>query len=38
MPHQHYTPHPIDTTDIHLPEELLPLVEQMTKNVHNLWA
>lgn len=33
-----YTPHPIDTTDVKLPEELEQLIEQMSKNVHEVWA
>lgn len=33
-----YTPHPIDTSDIQLPEELNPLLEAMAKNVHEIWA
>ncbi|MBQ8593323.1 MAG: Ryanodine receptor Ryr [Bacteroidaceae bacterium] len=33
-----YKPQPIDTGKIELPEELLPLVEQMAKNVHEVWA
>lgn len=33
-----YTPHPIDTSDIQLPEELNPLLEAMAKNVHDIWA
>lgn len=33
-----YTPLPIDTTDVKLPEELEQLVEQMSKNVHEVWA
>ena len=33
-----YTPQPIDTTDVKLPEELKQLVEQMSKNVHEVWA
>ena len=33
-----YTPHPIDTSDIQLPEELKPLLEAMAKNVHEIWA
>ena len=33
-----YTPQPIDTTDVKLPEELEQLVEQMSKNVHEVWA
>ena len=33
-----YTPQPIDTTDVKLPEELELLAEQMAKNVHEVWA
>lgn len=33
-----YTPQPIDTTDVKLPEELELLVEQMSRNVHEVWA
>lgn len=33
-----YTPQPIDTADVKLPKELEPLVEQMSKNVHEVWA
>ena len=33
-----YTPQPVDTTGIQLPEELTQLVEQMAKNVHEVWA
>ena len=33
-----YTPQPIDTSDILLPEELNPLLEAMAKNVHEIWA
>lgn len=33
-----YTPTPIDTRDILLPAELEQLVEQMAKNVHEVWA
>ena len=33
-----YTPQPIDTTDVKLPQELEQLVEQMSKNVHEVWA
>lgn len=28
----------MDTSDVRLPEELLPLIEQMAKNVHEVWA
>ena len=33
-----YTPKPIDTSAVELPAELAPLVEQMAKNVHEVWA
>ena len=38
MTDRKYTPHPIDTSDVQLPEELEMLVEQMAKNVHDVWA
>ena len=33
-----YSPQPIGTSDIQLPEELNPLLEAMAKNVHEIWA
>ena len=33
-----YKPQPIDTSDVKLPIELEKLVEQMSKNVHEVWA
>lgn len=33
-----YTPKPEDTSSISLPEDLLPLIEDMAKNVHEVWA
>ena len=33
-----YTPKPIDTKDIKLPEELLALTEKIAENVHDVWA
>ena len=38
MKQKTYTPQPIDTTSVELPEELEVLVEQMSKNVHEVWA
>lgn len=38
MNKKQYTPHPIDTSDIQLPEELTPLLEAMAENVHEVWA
>ena len=35
---KNYVPQPMDTSDIHLPEELTPLIEKMAKNVHEVWA
>lgn len=33
-----YNPNPADTRSIELPKELLPLIEEMAKNVHEVWA
>lgn len=33
-----YVPQPMDTSDIQLPDELNVLIEQMAKNVHEVWA
>lgn len=33
-----YTPNPIDISEIELPKELSTLIEQMAKNVHEVWA
>ena len=33
-----YTPKPLDTTGVELPKELEQLVEEMSKNVHDVWA
>lgn len=33
-----YIPNPVETSDVELPEELLPLIEEMAKNVHEVWA
>lgn len=33
-----YIPHPIDTSDVTLSPDLLSLVEQLAKNVHENWA
>ena len=35
---QSYVPQPMDTSDVRLPEELSELIEQMAKNVHEVWA
>ena len=33
-----YTPKPIDTSKISLPEELLQLTEEIAENVHDNWS
>lgn len=33
-----YIPQPVDTTSVELPSELMPLTEQMARNVHEVWA
>lgn len=33
-----YIPKPVDTQDVELPDVLLPLVEVMARNVHEVWA
>ena len=38
MKTNNYTPQPMDTTAIELPKELESLVEQMAKNVHEVWS
>ena len=35
---EEYTPHPIDTSDVELSEELRQLTEQLARNVHDIWA
>lgn len=35
---KNYVPQPMDTSDVQLPEEFNFLVEQMAKNVHEVWA
>lgn len=38
MSKRKYIPQPIDTNDVKLPKELEELVEEMSKNVHEVWA
>lgn len=38
MNRRKYIPQPIDTNDIELPKELEGLAEEMSKNVHEVWA
>lgn len=33
-----YMPQPVDTASVELPSELMPLTEQMARNVHEVWA
>lgn len=33
-----YTPNPENISAVQLPAELMPLVEQMAENVHEVWA
>lgn len=33
-----YAPKPIDTSHIKLPDELLPLLERLAENTHDVWA
>ena len=33
-----YIPHPLDVSDVYLPQELESLTEQLSKNVHEVWA
>jgi len=33
-----YSPQPLDTSDIALPESLTPLIEALAENVHDTWA
>jgi len=33
-----YRPEPVDTEGIVVPEELMELVEEMSRNVHEVWA
>lgn len=33
-----YVPDPADTMGVKLPDELMPLIEVMAKNVHEVWS
>ena len=35
---KNYLPEPVDTSDVIVPEELMGLVEEMSRNVHEVWA
>ena len=38
MKKNNYIPHPIDTNDVELPEELNDLAEKIARNVHEVWS
>jgi ryanodine receptor 2 len=38
MSGSNYTPKPISTESVEIPESLRPLLEQLAENVHDLWA
>lgn len=38
MNKNNYTPQPIDTKDVMLPQELNELAEEIAKNVHEVWS
>lgn len=38
MSNKIYIPQPIDTKDVDLTDELIPLAEQIAKNVHEVWS
>lgn len=38
MNKNNYTPQPVDTHDVVLPQELAELAEQIAKNVHEVWS
>lgn len=38
MSNNNYSPNPIDTSDVILPEDILSLAEQLAKNTHEVWA
>lgn len=33
-----YTPQPENTQSVELPQELMPLIEDMARNVHEVWS
>lgn len=38
MNENEYTPSPLDTTNVELPQELMNLAEEIAKNVHEVWS
>ena len=35
---EEWAPQPIDVSDVHLPDRLLPLVEALAENAHAIWG
>lgn len=35
---EQYKPKPTNTQNVELPKELLPLIEEMARNVHEVWS
>ncbi|MBR5716791.1 MAG: Ryanodine receptor Ryr [Bacteroidales bacterium] len=38
MENNEYIPHPVDTSDVELPAEIMELAEVIARNVHEVWA
>lgn len=38
MRNNDYIPHPVDTSNVELPKELVDLAEKLARNVHEVWA
>lgn len=38
MKQKTYVPNPVNTAGVELTQDMIPLVEQMAKNVHDVWA
>ena len=38
MKKNNYIPNPVDLSEVELPQELVELVEAISKNVHDVWA
>ena len=38
MKTNNYIPNPVDLSEVELPQELVELVEAISKNVHDVWA
>lgn len=35
---KHYRPEPMDVSDVRLPESLMPLIDRIARNTHEIWA